>query len=286
MQSNSRPPKSQRPIVMCVMSDLHCGSSVALSPPKITLDDGGVYEASKAQRWLWDCWLDAWSRVEKVRKAKGAELYVVLNGDLVDGQVKNSTQILSGNPTAQAAVVDAALRPMLDLNPDRIVIVRGTEAHVGNSASSEERIASGLKKDKRPIVCDPDAGTASWWHWRADLNGLRVDVTHHGRMGRLPRTRRSNLVLYAWDIFDEHGESGDLHPHLCLRGHNHKRGDSGDAAPVRVVATGAWQLKTAYAHKVAADSLSDIGGILVVIENDGYNIERIEYKPTRPTWRP
>ena len=49
---------ADRPLILRVTSDLHAGSTVALCPPKVQLDDGGKYEASKAQLWLWECWLD------------------------------------------------------------------------------------------------------------------------------------------------------------------------------------------------------------------------------------
>lgn len=275
-----------RPILLVCVSDVHAGSSVALCPDRVPLDDGGAYEASKAQRWLWQCWSQFWQHAAERRAALKAELYVVFNGDLVDGQVKQSTQILSANPNAQAAVVSAAMAIPLALNPERIVCIRGTEAHVGNSASAEERIADGLRRDKRPIVVDPDTNTASWWHWRAELQGVVVDVTHHGRIGQREHTRSSQVVLYAHDVHLAHTKRGDRPPDLCLRGHNHKFADSFDAVKPRVVGTGAWQLGTGYVHKVQPDSIADIGGALVTIQDGAYQVEKVEYKAERPTWKP
>lgn len=279
-------PKRERPILIAVVSDVHAGGTTSLCPDVIRLDDGGEYRASKAQRWLMQCWRDYWRQIQEKRDALKAELYVVCNGDAVEGDHHKTTQIMSANPNAQAACWNEVWAVPLALKPDRIVIVRGTAAHVGNSASAEERIADGLRRDKRPIVSEPETGAASWWHWRPTLGGVRLDFTHHGKMGRLPRTRGSALVLYAWDIADEHTKDGDPLPHLAFRAHNHKRGDSGDACPVRVVATGAWQLGTEHVKKVAADSLADIGGAYVVIQNGEYDVKPIKYKAERPTWRP
>lgn len=271
-----------RPVVIAAVSDLHCGSSQALCPDRVRLDDGGDYGASRAQKWLWQNWGDYWQQVSAARDAIGAELYVIFNGDLVDGQVKHSTQILSGNPNAQAAVLDAAISTPLALKPDRCFIVRGTEAHVGQSAASEERIASGLRKDKRPIVGDPETGSASWWHLRMNVQGVRIDVTHHGRTGQREHTRGSAAVLHAHDILLAHVKRGQPHPHLCLRGHYHKFNDSHDAAPVRVVTTGAWQLGTSYVHKVAPDSLADVGGAIVTIQDGAYELRKVHYQPAAP----
>lgn len=277
-----------RPVLLAVVSDVHAGGSTAVCPPSIQLDDGGSYQASTAQQWLWACWGDYWQQVEARRRELGADLYAIFNGDAVDGSHHHSTQVLSDNPNAQAAVWDAVLTVPLTLKPDRIFIVRGTEAHVGQSASAEERIASGLKKDKRPIVGDPETGTASWWHLRMEVLGHRIDVTHHGRTGQREHTRGSAAVLHAHDILLSHVKNGDPPPHLCLRAHYHKFNDSGDACPVRVVTSGAWQIGTSYVKKVAADSLADVGGLLVTLrEGEPADVRKIHYRAARgPIWKP
>ena len=281
-------PKSGKckPVVLAIISDVHAGSTTAVCPDTIRLDDGGEYRASKPQRWLFANYRDYWQQIAAKRDELKAELYVVINGDLVEGDHHKSTQIMSANPNAQRLAWTACAAEFLAIKPDHIAIIRGTGAHAGESARAEETIADGLRRDKRPIIGDPETGTASWWHWRPEIQGVRLDFTHHGRMGRLPRTRRSNLVLYAWDIFDEHGETGQPAPHLCFRGHNHKRGDTGDSCPVRVVATGAWQLGTEHVKKVSPDSLADIGGAYVVIDRGDYEVRQIKYQHERPIWRP
>ena len=51
--------------------------------------------------------------------------------------------------------------------------------------------------------------------------------------------------------------------------------------------TGAWQLATSYVHKVAADSMADIGGVIVVIKDGLYTVEKVDFKPDRGAiWRP
>jgi hypothetical protein len=232
------------------------------------------------------CWRDYWQRVAEKRAALKAELYVVFNGDAVEGDHHKTTQIMSANPNAQAAAWNAAIGVPLALKPDRIIIVRGTEAHVGQSASAEERIADGLWRDKRPVIREPETGAASWWHWRAEIQGVLVDVTHHGRIGQREHTRGSQIVLYAHDIHLAHTKAGHRPPDLCLRGHNHKVADSFDAVKPRVVATGAWQLGTSHVHKVQPDSLADIQGVIVTIQHGEYDVEKVAFYPERPVWRP
>ena len=265
--------------LIAVVSDIHAGSTVALCPDSVSLDDGGNYHASKAQQWLWQCWLEYWACVAEMQVKSMGRLIAVFNGDAVEGDHHGTTQILSGNPNAQAAVLNACMAVPLDLRPDKLLFVRGTEAHVGKSGSAEERIADGLYRDKRPVIRDEAANNASWWHYKGECGGVRLDITHHGRTGQREHTRGGAAVLHAHDILLSHVKRNELPPHLCFRGHYHKFNDSGDACPVRVITTGAWQLKTSHVHKVAADSHADIGGAIVLIKDGTYHVEKLQFRP-------
>lgn len=279
--------QKDRPVVIAVTSDQHCGSTVALCPPKVTLDDGGEYHASKAQHWLWDRWQAYWQRVAEVQREVGGDLWQVFNGDAVEGHHHGLTHLIANNPNAQAAVWTKLVAVPLGLSPSKLFFVRGTEAHVGKEGSSEEKIADGLWRDKRPIVRDPDTGMASWWHLRMDVQGVRLDFTHHGRTGQREHTRASNATLHAHDIFLSHAKNGERHPDLCIRSHYHRFNDSHDAAPTRVVTIGAWQLKTGHVHKIAADTIADIGGAIIVVRDGTYTVEKVCYKPSRGSvWTP
>jgi hypothetical protein len=70
---------------------------------------------------------------------------VLSNGDLVDGDHHGTPQIITRDPAVQFWVAKAAFAPVLTLNPDEAVIVRGTETHVGKGASAEESFARWLR---------------------------------------------------------------------------------------------------------------------------------------------
>lgn len=278
-----------KPTILAVTGDQHAGSTVALCPPKVDLDDGGHYAASKAQLWLWEGWQEFWKRAAAARKQHGARFYHVYGGDMTDGAHHGTTQILSGNPVAQAAVVNALMKIPLALAPDGIIGIRGTSAHVGGDAApSEERIFDGLRRDKRPIIVDPDTGNSSWFHFRGELNGTLLDITHHGRTGQREHTRSSAAVLHAHDIFLSHTKNGERAPDLALRAHYHRFNDSYDACPTRVITNGAWQLKTSYVHRVAADSMADIGGMIILLrDGKAPEVEKVHFTAARgPVWRP
>lgn len=284
--------KSPRPVVLAITSDWHAGSTVALCPPSIVLDDGGTYQCSTPQAWLWQNWTDYWAAAKAKRDALGAELWLIGNGDATDGNHHGTTQILSGNAAAQAAVVDALLKVPLALKPDRIVLIRGTEAHVGPSASNEERIARGLRKDGWPVIVDEVSGASSHWHFRTEIQGVRLDFAHHGRVGTRPWTKPNVTANLAAEIFFDHAAEDfkrnrmPTAPHLAVRSHMHQFVDTHDQHPVRVIQTPAWQLATAFIHRIAPGKVADVGGLLVTIQDGVMDVEPIIYRPEQtPVWR-
>lgn len=264
-------------VVIAVVSDLHTGSTVGLCPPgPIELDDGGSYQPSTAQQWLWQCWRDYWAEVERVRDRLKAPLFTVLNGDAFDGDHHGTSQIISRNPMIQAQVASEVMDVPKAVGWDKLFVVRGTESHVGGSGSTEEGLARALG-----ATGDPDTGNASWWHLRMDVQDVRLDFAHHGRTGYRPWTRHNATLLLAAQIFYEHAANGERHPDLAIRSHFHRHSDSHDAHPVRVLQTPAWQLKTAYVHKVAPESIADVGGLIITIEDGHVDVRKIIHRPKR-----
>ena len=281
-----KPKAADRPLLIRVVSDLHCGSTVALCPPKIQLDDGGEYHASKAQRWLWERWQHFYAEGEQLRRRVDAHCIDLFNGDVTEGDHHKTTQILSGNPTAQAAVVNEVMRVPLATKPDGIVFIRGTEAHVGPSAAFEERIAVGQKKDGWPVIVDEVTGNASHWHWTMEHQGVRFDFAHHGKYGSRPNTKFNTVLALAFDIFTNAALDGRPYPHLAVRSHMHQYGDTGSMYPTRLVQMPAWQLATAYIHRLNPGNIAHIGGIYVTVVDGKLDIIPQIYKPDpNPSYR-
>lgn len=273
-------------MVIAVVSDTHAGGTTALCPPKVTLDDGGKYEASVAQLWLWECWVNYWKQVEATRKRLKATLVQVYNGDLVDGNHHSTTQILSGNPTAQAIVVNELMRVPLALKPDHLVGIRGTESHVGPSAAFEERVFSGLRKDGWPVVRDENTGNSSHWHWTMEHQGVRLDFAHHGRVGTRGWTKGNAVLAQAADIILTHAMTNRPAPHLAVRSHMHQFVDSGSIYPTRLIQMPAFQLATAFIHRIAPGAIADVGGIIITIVDGELDVIPVVSHPDpTPTWR-
>jgi hypothetical protein len=275
--------KKSKAVVLAIVSDVHCGSTLAMVPPEgVRLDDGGTYRPSKVQSALWKNWEDFWSRVGEQRRKAKATLYILWNGDLFEGDHHRTTQIISSNQETSDYLIDRVYSVPKALRPKHQFVVRGTEAHVGASGATEEAFAHRIRATQ-----DEEADTWSWWHFKGEINGVLITAQHHGKFGRLPWTGQNALNQQAAHIFHEYAKRKERWPDLVLRSHMHRWGDSYKAQPVRLIQTPAWQMKTAFAHKVAPNSPPDIGGIVVQIEVDGsFQVEEHLYVPreTRP-WR-
>lgn len=256
-----------------VVSDLHCGSTLGLCPPEgVQLDDGGRYMPSKAQVALWDCWLRYWAAVAEERRPED-RLIVALNGDVVDGNHHQTSQIVTSNlPATQHEIAMATLAPALALSPDSIILIRGTEAHVGGSAAYEERLARDLGAEP-----DPETGAASRWHFQADSQGVVLDFAHHGRLGQRPWTKMTGPGTLAAQIVMAAAKHGSRCPSVAVRSHYHQWADSADNFATRVVQIAGWQLSTAFVHRIAAGSLPEIGGIIIACEAGRYELQKVKF---------
>jgi hypothetical protein len=268
--------------VLALVSDLHTNSTIALCPPYVELDDGGGYRYSAAQRWLWANWKDYWERVKTARAGK--RLYIIVNGDAADGDHHDTPQIITRNPATQRKIAETVLKVGTDLmqEGDRLFFVRGTESHVGKSGWLEEELGEDLKAER-----DTDTGAASSWHLLMEVEGVAVDIAHHGKLGGRSWTRPNAVNALAAETIMQYAERGERPPQLVIRSHRHKTADSYDNYPItRAIQTPAWQLMTAFSHKVATGSLADIGGIIVTCERGEYSVQKAFYKPARPKpWR-
>ena len=185
--------------IVAVVSDLHSNSTIGLCPYSFNLDDGGTYKASKAQRWLWRNWQDYWKRIANLSQDTGLPVVAVVNGDITDGDHHGSPQLITRNDADQLRLGIAVLEPVLN-TARRVFVVRGTEAHVGKSASLEEMIAQDIGAEPSPWgpspTSSPSSSTApsSSRRTRWDVNpGSRPcrQRTDHRRPGRQPAGARS-----------------------------------------------------------------------------------------------
>ncbi len=279
--------KDQRPWLVITENDLHAGSTVAAVPPEgVRLDDGGYYKPSPLNTWLWDRRERVWSELRTL--AKGCRVAVVFNGDLFDGDHHGTTQILSGNPEAQHYVATRMMDAVEAIRPERVYVVRGTDAHVGEAASAEEGFAKGLA-GRLPVVRDPETHLWSYWRLDVDFHHVRCNWAHHANVGGMPWTAPASINRLAFRIWSEAALRHWEYPHLAFRAHSHatipggRLLDSHDAYPTRAILVPSWQAKTGYAHKRVTEAVTTFGLVATLIPPDSpYTVIPFLVQPDPP----
>jgi len=268
---------------LLVVSDTHSNSTVGLSVPSTQLDDGDQIHAGTARRWLFHTWEDILTRTaEKVRQY-GSELYGLINGDAVETDAKNrSLQLISKNKTEAEQIAIEALTPMFQMCKG-VYVVRGTEAHVGQQAQSEEAVA--LNFDN--TIKDTDTGRASWQYLPLDLDGVRLDIAHHprGGGGGRPMNYQAGIMRIASDMLFEYANDGQRPPDLVIRSHLHGYRDSKDAFRVRAIITPAMSLLTSYVHRIGINQSQPVGAVLITCNRGRYHVEPMLYPVVRQAWQ-
>jgi len=272
---------SRRRDVLAVFGDTHFGSTVALFPPKIVLESGGTRKASNGQLWLWKCWTHYWSTVRAIKPLGGGKKWAVHLGDGIEGDHHGTSGIVSKNPVTMLDIAVDVLEPVRQW-ADLYFQLKGSEAHAGEAGQWDETIA----KDLHAEPCK-DEHTFSWWYLKLDIQGVLFDFAHQPPSNpRDDHTKGTAAGKLAFTVMQEHAKHGDVVPNWAVRGHVHRFMDSGWTYPTRGVTCPAWQLSTSYSSRRWPGRLSEIGGLLFIIE-DGYAVmRRLLYKPERADpWR-
>jgi len=270
--------------LLAAVSDTHCGSILGLCPPEgVEFDTGAKYHPSKVQLWQWERWAEFWALARQRATKERRKLIALFVGDLTDGDHHGTSQIVSRNPEHQSYIAHRVLGHVKETaQPHRIYIVRGTETHVGPEGASENALA-------RSVNADRGETSQEWstWHLRLNVGGCLVDAQHHGRSGSRPWTRGSALQTLSMQMYIECLEAGDPLPSLAIRADRHVYGYSGvGMGGVPVLQLPAWQLKTAFAHRVAPESRAAMGGALVSIADGRVeSVDPVTWRPSLPAIR-
>lgn len=254
--------KKKQPINnLIVVSDLHCGCRLGLCPPRVSLDDGGVYEHSALQYDVWSRWQEFWYEWVPL-VTKGEPFAVVCNGDSIDGVHHGAVTQISHNLGDQAKIAKMVLKPIVELCEGRYYHIRGTEAHAGQSGQDEERLAEELG-----AIADQDGRRARWELWLAIGCGL-VHLSHHiGTSGSLAY-ETSAVHKELEQAFVEAARWGNRHPDVIVRSHRHRNVETRIQTAhgfATACTTAGWQVKTPFSYKITGgrQSLPQIGGTLV-----------------------
>lgn len=252
-----------------VVSDTHCGCQLGLMPPTVTLDNGGVFHASKLQMKMWVMWRHFWDEWVPL-VTKGEPYYIVHNGDVIDGVHHNSVTQISHNVGDQLQIAIDLIRPEIEKKKCKgYYHIRGTEAHVGKSAQSEEGFAKAVG-----AIPDDKGNHARWEMWLR-LSKYLIHFTHH--VGTTSSASYESTAVYK-ELVEAYTEAGrwlNEPPDLVVRSHRHRQFEIKIATKKGYgssIVTPAWQLKTPFVYKLGLgrSSQPQMGGYLIRVgDEDG-----------------
>lgn len=243
---------------LIVVSDLHCGCQFGLCSPEVQLDSGAIYRHGPVQEVIWKWWREFWDEwVPAV--TRGEPFGVLVNGDAIDGQHHGSKTQITPNHADQEAIAYEVLAPIRE-RAEAMWMVRGTEAHVGQSAENEERLARRLG-----CVRNPSGAATHYEVWIRVGHGL-VHATHHVGTTSSMAYETSALMREYSEMMTDAGRWHLEPPDVAIRSHRHRmcKVEVPTANVYGVIfTTPAWQAKTPFAYKVARVGAPQFGGALV-----------------------
>ena len=238
----------KKPIrLVFVLSDIHCGSTVALMPPSFRTLEGTILDQNPIQQWLWTCWQDTIKWIEQV--SNGEPYAVVLNGDLLEGNHHKSMQIISVDVGDHVEAAIHCLRPIV-AKAHKVFIVKGTEVHTGNA---EIVLGKALKTE-----IDPVTKQAAWDRLTIDINGVRCVFRHHIGTSVRRGLAGTQLSMQLAEEQVEAANANELIPRVLCCAHRHKFGYYQDNNGLCVVSA-PFQGLTRFAHKVVSQARTNPG---------------------------
>jgi hypothetical protein len=253
-----------------VLGDLHAGSTVSPWPVGVPLPDGGLYEPSKAQRYLLGCWRDMLAEVEQMGRPT-----LVLLGDLIQGSHAKDGQLVSPLLSVQVEGARRLLMPLVE-RCERVYCLRGTQWHEGRLSEHVAGLARELD-----AVPHPKTGEAMWWELHLDTGGGKViHFAHHITATMLPATEANALLRDLLNtIVELQRAHGRLAPDLkmIVRAHRHRAAYVQVPPGLHALSVPPWQLRTSYAYGKAIASLPQVG--YAVIEAGGEISARVRTFP-------
>lgn len=225
---------------LLVLSDTHCGSSVALAHPESEQEEGNVvgFGRNYHQEWLWQCWNDALRQAKA--KLKGANIGLVINGDATEGAHHRTAELIAASIEEHCEIARKCLLPFREIT-EKAFVVKGTECH---THGMENKLAHDLKAE---------AGKAKN-KWLIRVNGTLVDIAHHIGTSSRAYLEASQMSIGMQNARLNYQRTNQEPPSVFLRGHRHCGGLYSDGSSM-IGITGAWQFLTRFGHKAVTDSI-------------------------------
>ncbi len=241
-----------------VISDLHCGHRVGLTPPEFQSKVSGGSRQRISQKFykvqvaLWDAYVEMIKNLGKID-------ILIVNGDCIDGRGERSgsTELLYVDRNIQ---VQMAVDCINYAKANNILMTRGTDYHTGSSESFEDIIAEKVNAKK--------IEDHAWY----DIDGVVFDVKHfigssgipHGRSTAIKKAQMWNLI-WAERNEQPRGNPGKI---IAIRSHAHYFDYSGNADYLAIITPALQGMGSKFGAKICEGTV-DFGLIYFDIQKNG-----------------
>lgn len=192
-----------KPKRVVVISDLHSGHEVGLTPPPFNphYKTGAAAELSALRAKLWDLYSDWIKELQPIDA-------LIVNGDCIEGKGPKSgaTELLTADREKQCEMAACAIMATKARN---VYMTYGTPYHVGHEEDWEKGIA------------DEVGARKIGGHDYLDVNGLVLDYKHFIAGSTIPHGRHTAAARERlWSVlWAEHGEYPQAN--ILIRSHVH-----------------------------------------------------------------
>lgn len=245
--------------LVCVLSDLHSGSTKALFPNRFVQFKNNNHTPTPQQRDIWKHFDEC---AQTVRRARGRKrLILIHDGDALEGSHHGSQQVITHNPVEQidihAELMDHFMRAVNFKTGDKLYYVSGTETHTDDY---EEQCAADLGAEQTA------QGNHVYDKLELLVNGFEMWAVHHGpSRGKGPNAGNALRNWLRNVYFDCHSD-GLNPPDMLITGHTHTpffnafiTSHQDTYTILYGIIAPSWQMKTRFAYRVAPVEMNKIG---------------------------
>jgi hypothetical protein len=280
-------PKSRR-VIDVITTDEHGGSIYGLMSPDVVLEsidaEGNripwVPQQSKTQQSIW-----AWRNldVQAVIDLAGDDEIIVHNLADVTHGLRFMSELVSTRGSDQVLIAAENQRQWLRLpNVKKLRLLKGTGVHEFGEGTTPLLVEAIL----RPEFPDKDISVA--YHYKTEIDGLRLDLAHHGAPPGIRKWLEGNILeLYARDIIIKKLLAHKEPPHLIARGHFHHFitrvstvQANGFTHEARVTLCPSYCMTDDHARKVGRSPDSIVIGLIALEIIDGALVKQHEFRRT------
>lgn len=190
-----------------VLSDVHCGHVVGLTPPQWWFRKTGEKyhdKYTKIQRQMWKFFETEIANIKPIHR-------VIFNGDAIEGKGLRSggTELITSDRIRQGEMFRTILE---EIDCTDVAMTYGTPSHTGTDEDMEDVIEKVLKKDFNISIGS---------HFEKAIAGVRFDARHFISSSGIPHGRYTPLAREdLWRLLWAE-RSNKPAPQVILRGHVH-----------------------------------------------------------------